>query len=291
MIFPEALKPGDTVRVVAPSSGFPSRDFFAGMAWLAGRYRVEYRADILSRAAYLAGTDERRFDEMERAFRAENVKAIVCARGGYGALRFADRLPWSELKKNPKWIVGFSDITVLHALANAHGIASVHGSNVTGLSGASPWVRRTWMRSLEKPTERTMWRCRIVRAGSGSGVLVGGNLALVHALASAGQLRIPPGAILVLEDTTEKPYRVDRMLTSLRVGGHFDGVSAIVFGEFTECAPNVDGRTVDDLMAELANELRVPVVSGAPFGHGMLNEAFVLGARAELAEDGTLSIG
>jgi len=291
MIFPEALKPGDTVRVVAPSSGFPRNDFFAGLAWLAGRYRVEYGESIVERAAYLAGSDERRFDEMVRAFQADHVKAIVCARGGYGASRFADRLPWGEFKKKPKWIVGFSDITVLHLFANANGIASVHGSNVTGLSRATPWVRHTWMRSLEMPSHRATWKCDVVHRGKGEGALIGGNLALVHAMAAAGQFHFPDGAILVLEDTTEKPYRVDRMLTSLRSGGYLARASAIVFGEFTECSPNVDGRTVSEVIADCTRGSGVPVVSGAPFGHGVLNEAFILGKRASLAEDGSLAIG
>ncbi len=112
--------------------------------------------------------------------------------------------------------------------------------------------------------------------------MVGGNLALVHALAAAGRLRIPEGAVLALEDVTEAPYRVDRMLTSLRLGGYLARVSAVVLGGFDRCAPGTDGRTVEDVLEDRLGDLGVPVVAGAPFGHGARNEAFVLGKDVQL---------
>ncbi len=290
MIFPEALKPGDRVRVVAPSSGFPAKEFLSGLAWLHGRYRLEFQPNILARDAYLAGNDERRLDELSRAFRDDRVKAIVCARGGYGATRIAHLLPWDEFKQRPKWIVGFSDVTALHLLAQEHGVASVHGANVTGLGGrrATPWLRHTWMRALEQPLATAEWSLNVLHPGSAKGVLVGGNLALVHAQAAAGMLHVPKGAVVALEDVTEKPYRIDRMLTSLLVGGAFAHASAIVFGEFTECGPGPDGRTVDSVLSERTATLGIPVFSGAPFGHGVRNDSFALGRTVEISDRGTL---
>jgi muramoyltetrapeptide carboxypeptidase len=114
---------------------------------------------------------------------------------------------------------------------------------------------------------------------------VGGNLALVHAMAAAGRLALPEGAILALEDVTEAPYRVDRMLTSLQLGGQLARASAIVFGGFDRCLPGPDGRTVNDVLEERTRALGVPVLAGAPFGHGAENEAFVVGAPARVRGD------
>jgi muramoyltetrapeptide carboxypeptidase len=122
-----------------------------------------------------------------------------------------------------------------------------------------------------------------VRAGEASGPLVGGNLALLHAIAAAGLLVVPDGAVVALEDVTEAPYRVDRMLTSLLLSGHFARASAIVFGDFHKCTPLADGRTVEDVIEERTRSLGVPVLAGAPFGHGAVNEAFVLGAPVRVA--------
>ena len=120
----------------------------------------------------------------------------------------------------------------------------------------------------------------MIHGGQARGPLVGGNLAIVHAMAAAGRLVVPEGAVLALEDVSEAPYRVDRMLTSLHLGGHLARAGALVFGGFDRCGPGPDGRTVDDVLEERTRALGVPVLGGAPFGHGSTNEAFVIGMPA-----------
>jgi muramoyltetrapeptide carboxypeptidase len=220
-----------------------------------------------------------------------DARAIVVARGGYGAMRLVDRLPWQSFARDPKWFVGFSDVTALHAEATARGVASVHAPNVTGLGAAHPWTRGAWLRALERPRATVTWRdLRVVHGGRGEGVLVGGNLALVHAMAAAGRWNPPRGAVLALEDVTERPYRIDRMLTSLRVGGHLARLSAIVLGDFTQCDPGPDGVTAEEVLVERTADLEIPVLLGAPFGHGARNDAFTLGARAR-AEGSVVVVG
>jgi muramoyltetrapeptide carboxypeptidase len=215
----------------------------------------------------------------------DDVKAIVAARGGYGALRLIDELPWSRFADKPKWIVGFSDITALHAIAWRIGVASVHGPNVTGLA-RDPAARSSWLAALERPTSSRAWtRLSVRETGAAHGLLVGGNLSLLHAMAAAGRLTIPDGAVLALEDVSEAPYRLDRMLTSLRLGGHLGRVSGIVLGGFDACDPRPDGRTAEEVLDAFARLLGVPVLAGAPFGHGPRNEAFVLGADVRIAGD------
>jgi len=288
---PPPLAPGDTVVVVAPSSPFPRDELWRGLAWLRSRYRVRIAPGVFERDGYLAGADERRREELARALSDPDAKAVVAVRGGYGALRVVDEVGWDALVRKPKWVVGFSDITALHAMAWRAGVAAVHGPNVTGLSlAAPPSVRAAWLAALERPTAPRVWRgLRVIHAGQARGPLVGGNLAMIHAMASAGRLLVPDGAVLALEDVTEAPYRVDRMLTSLHLGGHLARVSAIVFGGFDRCSPGPDGRTIDEVLEERTRSLGVPVLGQAPFGHGRINEAFVIGMTA-LVRDGEMHL-
>lgn len=283
---PPPLAPGDALVVVAPSSPFPRDELWRGLAWLRTRYRIRIAPDVLDRDGYLAGSDDRRRAELARALADPETKAIVAVRGGYGVLRVVDELGWSAFERRPKWIVGFSDVTALLAMAWRAGVAAVHGPNVTGLAAASPQVRAAWLSSIERPAASRIWRgLRVIHGGEARGVLVGGNLAIVHAMAAAGRLVIPEGAILALEDVTEAPYRVDRMLTALHLGGYLDRVSAVVFGGFNRCGPGPDGRTIDEVLEERTRSLGIPVLGQAPFGHGPTNEAFVLGMPALVRGD------
>lgn len=290
-IFPPAVGPGDLIAVVAPSSPFAVGEFWRGLGWLRDRYELFASPALLGRSGYLAGDDDHRARELERAMIEPRVKAIVAARGGYGAMRVLSRLPWEAFQKNPRWIVGFSDITALHCMTTARGIAAVHASHVTGVTHLSPRTKLAWMRAIERPHEGFTWDdLRVHRTGRAEGPLFGGNLALIEAMAAAGKLVVPEGAILLLEDVTERPYRIDRMLTSLMLGGHLERASAIVLGEFTRCDPGPDGVSVEHVLEERLAGLGVPVVSGAPFGHGTENQPFVLGSRAELS-GGSLRVG
>jgi muramoyltetrapeptide carboxypeptidase len=294
MVWPPPVAPGDVIAVVAPSSPFDVALFERGVAWLRERYRVKLAADVLDRQGYLAGEDARRARELAAAVADPDVKAIVAARGGYGAMRILDAIPWGALAAVPRWIVGFSDVTALHACAWAHGVASIHGPNATGLGNpdASPDVGAAWIRALEAPRADAAWEGLTVLhrgaggAGRATGRLVGGNLSLVMAMAAGGRLALPDACVLALEDVTERPYRVDRMLTALRLGGHLQRAGAIVFGSFDQCDPGPDGVTVAEVLAASTHDLGVPVLADAPFGHASPNLAFILGSMADVTTEG-----
>ncbi|HQY64621.1 MAG TPA: LD-carboxypeptidase [Polyangiaceae bacterium] len=283
---PEPLRPGDLVAVVAPSSPAPRGELLAGLAWLAQRYRVRVRADVLSREGYLAGSDARRAAELASALVDPEVRAVFCARGGYGLTRVLEGLPWAAFERSPRWLVGFSDITALHLEAQRRGVVSLHAANVTGLGRATPLERARLMALLERGAGEVWSDLESVHAPSGvaraRGPAVGGNLTMLATQAAAGRLALPSGAVLFLEDVTERPYRLDRMLTSLRASGALSGLSAVVLGDFTECAPGPDGVTVEAVLAERTAALGVPVVAGAPFGHGTRNRPIPLGFTAVL---------
>ena len=287
---PPSLRPGSLVGVCAPASPFDRDELFRGLAWLGTRYRLRLSSSILERTGYTAGDDARRSRELAAAMLDREVEAIVCARGGYGAMRILDDLPWDAFRAHPKWLVGFSDITALHAMAIARGVCSLHASNVTGLGRSiSAGERASLIHALEGLPSDPWTRLERVHHGQSTapvcGALVGGNLALLVGMAAGNRLALPAGAILAIEDVTERPYRLDRMLTSLRLGGHFARLGAIVLGGFTQCDPGPDGVTAEEVLAQCTAGLGIPVVSGAPFGHGAPNRAFVLGAAATL--DGT----
>jgi muramoyltetrapeptide carboxypeptidase len=285
-VFPPALEPGDRIAVVAPSSPFPRADMWPGLGWLRDRYPIAARTSLLARAGFLAGDDTSRAAALAEAMVAPGVKAIVVARGGYGAMRIVDALPWGEFAQNPRWIVGFSDVTALHIEAGARRIASIHAPNVTGLSALHPWTRACWLRAIERPRAQVEWRgLHVIERGTVVGALVGGNLTLVEAMAAAGRWRPPVGAILALEDVSERPYRLDRMLTALKLGGHLAPLGGIILGEFAKCEPGPDGVATLDVLVERTRGLGIPVVAGAPFGHGARNDAFTLGATAQIDGD------
>jgi muramoyltetrapeptide carboxypeptidase len=284
---PLPLRPGSVVQIVAPASPFARDELFRGLAWLRTRYVVRLSSSILERTGYTAGDDARRGAELAAAMTDPDVSAVICARGGYGAMRILDALPWAAFAQRPKWLVGFSDVTALHVAANARGVCTVHGPNVTGLGRSITASERLALVDALEGRPAAPWKSLDVLHGAGAGPvrgrLVGGNLSLLVSMAAGGRLSLPHGAVLALEDVTERPYRLDRMLTSLRLGGHFAGLSAIVLGGFTQCDPGPDGVTALDVLTDRTAGLGIPVVASAPFGHGAPNRAFVLGAMVELA--------
>ena len=295
MIVPPPLRPGDVIAVVAPSSPFEPVLAWVALGWLAKRYRVRFTRGIFARSGYLAGSDERRRDELAAALTAPDVRAILAARGGYGAPRFAHTLDWASFADRPRWIIGFSDITALHVEATRAGVASIHGPNLTTFGRADVQARRAFLEIVESPLAERVYRgLRVLREGEASGPLFGGNLTMLHASAAAGRLDVPEGAVLLLEDVTERPYRIDRALATLEAGGHLSRASAVVLGDFTQCDPGPDGITVDDVLTSNLGRLGVPVVAGVPVGHGTRNDPVVLGAPARVlasAGEGTLSLG
>lgn len=288
MIVPPALRPGDRIDVIAPSSPFDRTLAWRGLGWLKQRYQVRFDPAIFEATGYLAGSDDRRRTELERALESAETRAIVAVRGGYGLNRIAHTLAWQSLRDRPKWIIGFSDITALHVEAAAVGVASLHASMVAALGRGHEPAREAWIEAVEHPLrDRRFSDLRTLHGGQAEGRCFGGNLTVLHACAAAGRLRVPKGSVLFLEDVGERPYRVDRALSTLRAGGHFDDVLGVVLGEFTDCHPGQEGVRVEDVLREAFAPLGIPVAAGFPMGHGLANVPLHLGARAELRTEST----
>jgi len=293
VILPPPLRPGDAVRVVAPSSPFEPAALEKGLEVLSGRLglRPRMRNDLVARRGYLAGDDARRADEWREAVADPEARAIFCARGGYGAMRILPAVDPAPLLARPRALVGFSDITAIHAVLNRAGLATVHGPVVTQLGRAPDDAVRHLEAVLFGGAPRpNAWEvpalgaglvaARTIRPGRASGPLLGGTLTILAHLAGTPFAPSLEGAILLLEDVGEKPYRIDRCLTQLRLAGALDGLAALAIGQLTSC--DDAGVLAADIVREAALALGVPAIEGLPVGHDDANFAVPLGARATL---------
>ena len=282
---PAALRPGDRVAVVAPAGPFDRESFEAGLRVLTARYRPVVGEACFARARYLAGDDARRLGDLAAALADDTVKAVVAARGGYGTMRLLPTL-WPKLRAAafpPKPVVGFSDLTALHAVLQAAGWTSIHGPVVTQLGGQPPAVVERLVRLLESAEDPAPPLAGVpLGPGVVEGPLVGGNLSVLTRLLGTPYLPPLDGAVLLLEDVAERPYRLDRMWTHLALAGVFDRVRGIALGEFTGCEePEADYGSAE-VLAGLVAETGLPCVGGLAIGHGAVNQPVPLGVRVRL---------
>ncbi|MCA9647872.1 MAG: LD-carboxypeptidase [Myxococcales bacterium] len=284
-LIPEPLRPGARVRVVAPSGPFDHTLVWRGLAALAERYRLEFQRDMFHPRGFLAGDDERRKGELQRALDDPRVDAVIAARGGYGLSRIAPEVDWSSLRRQPKWLVGFSDITVMHLEASAQRVASLHAHNCAGLGRAWQPRHREWFHALERSDWDEVHPLRALTAGDAEGTLCGGNLTLLSVHSAARRLALPDPCVLLLEEVSEAPYHIDRMLTALLQSGDLKPVRGVVLGEFLSCPSGRYGVNAEQVLRERFERLGVPVYAELPVGHGERNQPLVLGSWARLHAD------
>lgn len=274
LVKPRALRPGDAVGIVAPASNLKESELQAGCdALRRAGYRPVYLDSVLDRDLYFAGSIQRRVREMEEMFERDDVRAIVCARGGYGANYLLNRLDLEKIKAKPKIFVGYSDITSLLTYFNdAAGMVTFHG----------PMVCKDWAHA--GGVDPTSWHSALLESapwdvplnqevtglmdGEAEGVLYGGCLSiLVASLGTPYEIKTA-GTILFLEDIATKPYQIDRMLMQLKLGGHLAQVRGIVFGQMLDCvqSPSQD-YTLEEVITRVVGDLAIPVAFGIKSGH------------------------
>lgn len=282
---PLPIREGSCLGIIAPAGPFDREAFDRGIKWLRQRYQVDFRPDIYEQDGYFAGSDERRLHELKEAISNPDIDAILCARGGYGSTRLLPSLDPGEISAANKLLIGFSDVTALHALWRSAGVPSIHAPMVAAIGGASPAIQEKWIATIENPACRKEWQLdRLCNASDRevSGILFGGNLAVLGAL--NGTRFLPPlkDTILFLEDVGERPYRIDRMLTTLSQSGWFEQILGIVLGAFTEGDPGTDGVTSEDVFRRHFENLDLPVLTGLPVGHIDDNHPLPLGLPARI---------
>lgn len=299
---PARLVEGDLVELVSPSGAADPEVVEVAVGVLAGwGLRVRLGEHALGRRhSYLAGTDAQRLADVNRALRDPEVRAVVCVRGGYGAQRIVDGVDFAAARADPKLVMGFSDITALHlGLWCEAGLASVHGPTGSQLArGPDSRTVRSARRLLMEgepvvvaaEADEETFGVRV--AGRASGVLLGGNLTLLATGAGTRHRPDLTGAILLLEDVGEDPYRIDRSLVQLQRADWLAGVAGVAVGQFTGCVDEDKAEpTAAEVLAEELGSLGVPVLGGLPIGHGQQQVAVGLGVPAVLdADAGTLTV-
>lgn len=284
--------PGATLGLIAPSGPFARDRFEHGYQRLQRSYRIVFDDSVFARNGYLAGDDPSRCKQILSMLQNPEIDAIVGIRGGYGATRLLPRIPIDLIQDAGKPLVGFSDLTALHARWQQANVPSMHGKMVATLAEASEQSLQQWQQVAAGKS--STWHVKTLRAGSASGPACGGNLAVCAALLGTPYEPIVDGGTLFFEDVTEAPYRIDRMLTSLQQAGWFQRAAAVVFGEFVQCDPRADGIQVEQVLQGFAQTVDIPVASQAPFGHGPVNRPFWIGEHVEVqlsAADGDVVLG
>jgi len=302
-IKPPALQRGDTIAVVAPASNIKRDLLDDGCEALRKLgYKPLYLDSILDKDLYFAGSVERRVRELEEMFLRDDVRGIVCARGGYGVNYLLEVLNLEEIKAHPKIFVGYSDITTLQTeLLDAVGLVTFYGPMVArdfavpdglhlpsweaALSGKSSWTLELGPESGAKP----------LLPGSGEGILYGGCLSMLVASLGTPYEISTAGTILFIEDMAEKPYRIDRMLMQLKLAGKLSGVRGIIFGEMLDCVQsNAQEYSLEEVVLRVVGDLGIPVAYGLRSGHvSRANITLPLGVRAALdigRKEGSLRI-
>ncbi|MBZ9648711.1 LD-carboxypeptidase [Sphingobium sp. 3R8] len=309
LVKPPRLRAGDTVGLIEPA-GFSDDAFDLDLVKetiVAMGLKPKAAPHLAGRYGYLAGTDADRAADVNAMFVDPQVRAVFAVRGGWGCARILPRLDFATIRKNPKLLVGFSDITALHlAFAAKAGFTTIHGPNAASSWGAFSWdAFRAVAFDAATPTFSTpvghddrlaqrTGRIRTFRPGVARGRLLGGNLTVLAALMGTAYLPDFTGAILFIEDVSEQPYRIDRMLTQLSLAGILGKLAGVAFGQCTDCGPggaSYGGFTLSEVLQQHLEPLGIPAFQGGQFGHVANQYSLPLGVAAEMdAEAGTIRL-
>jgi muramoyltetrapeptide carboxypeptidase len=294
-VFPPYLKNGDCIGIVSPAGYMPTEKMETCLNTLQDwGYTVKMGATTHSQSQnYFSGTDEERLSDLQEMLDDPEVQAILCARGGYGMSRIIDKLSFKKFRKHPKWIIGFSDITVLHAhLYSKYGIASLHAPMAAAFNDEG--YRNIYIASLKNALEGKSASYDVKphilnKAGEAEGVLVGGNLSLLtHLTGSVSEFKTK-NRILFLEDIGEYLYNVDRMMIHLKRAGKFNKLAGLIIGGFTDSKDTERpfGKSIDDILSEHVKDLEIPICFGFPVSHEAENYALKIGGSYKLSVNHT----
>ena len=297
---PKYLKAGDKVVIVSPAGVLISKEKEINLAkatlesW---GLVVEVANHVFSKSNHFSGTDDERASDFQKAINDPEVKAIWCARGGYGSVRVIDKIDFSALKEFPKWIIGYSDITVFHSYLNNIGVQTIHGMMPVNFVSSDLKNIQPSIASLKKALMGNLDSYKIPfnahnNLGSVKGTLVGGNLAILQSMLGSQCEIDMTGKILFFEDIGEYKYQIDRMLQSLKRAGYFNNCSGILIGDFTNIKSNTPswGESIEELIVNATKGCNAPIAFSFNGGHELVNNALIFGAEIEMnvSKEGTL---
>lgn len=288
MIYPQYLQKGDRIRIVAPAGKVQKDKVLPGIELLhdAG-YELLIGKHVFDRNFQFAGSDQQRAADLQEAIDDTQTKAIVCARGGYGTVRTVGKIDFSPLLKSPKWLVGFSDVTVLHSILNKLGLVSIHGA-MPAFFIENKKPTRSFLSLMELlstgKSQIEMVSHSMNRVGICSGELVGGNLSLLYSLQGTQWQLETSGKILLIEDLSEFLYHLDRMMQNLRLTGQLKNLAGLVVGAFSEMQDNESpfGKSAYEIILDAVHDYHFPICFDFPVGHIPKNLSLMLGAEYRL---------
>jgi len=292
LVRPAYLKAGDTVAIVAPAGILKNRndDIQRAQELIAGWGLHSVLGEhLFSVANHFAGTDDQRCADFQKAMDDPKISAIWAGRGGYGTVRILDKLDYTKFRKNPKWVIGYSDITALHSQLNIEGFESMHammGVSVTkDLDEIKETVETFKSAIFGKPLAYTLEGSSYNKVGTSSGPIVGGNLTLLHTLLGSKTSLDMSGKILFIEEVGEYAYHIDRMLQSLKRAGYFDNCKGVVVGDFSKVRENTTpwGTSIEQLILDALSDYDFPIAFNMPAGHEDDNRAMIFGRNIQLS--------
>jgi len=296
MIIPPYLQPGDRIRIVSPAGKVQKDKVLPGIKLLQDEgYDVVVGKHVFDKHFQYAGTDLQRAADFQEAINDPDTKAIICARGGYGTVRIIEKTDFSPLLKNNKWIVGFSDITILHTVLNKLGLVSIHGA-MPGFFVENKKMTRSFLSLMELiSTGKSQFDIKaheLNRSGSCTGELVGGNLSLIYSLQGTPWQLETRRKILIIEDLTEYFYHLDRMMQNLRLAGQLKNLAGLIVGGFTEMKDNDSpfGKSAYEIIMDAVQDYHFPVCFDFPVGHIPKNLALMLGSNYHLDVAGSCKL-
>jgi len=291
LIQPPYLKAGDTVAIVAPSGVLKNRTKEITRAkellesW---QLKVVVGDHLFSKDNHFAGTDQERCEDFQKALDNPNIKAIWSARGGYGTVKILDKLDYTKFLQQPKWVIGYSDITALHNQLHTKGVESIHAIMCVSLPEDLSKIEKsidTFKAAIfGESINYTLKGSSYNRVGGTSGELVGGNLTILHTMLGSNTSINVSGKILFIEEIGEYKYHIDRMLQSLKRAGYFDYCKGVIVGDMSRMRKNTTlwGSSVEQLVLDALEDYNFPIAFNMPAGHEDDNRAMIMGRRINL---------
>lgn len=280
------LKPGDLIAIVSPAKAADAESIKIATDLIERRgFRVVVGKHALGRHHYFSGTDFERAMDLQEALDDPSIKAVFCARGGYGSVRIVDNLNWAGFMRNPKWMVGFSDITVFHQHIQRLGFPSIHGSMPFNFEKNSDEALDTLFKALAGQAYTVLGpACEKNKPGSAEGVVLGGNLSIVHSTIGTDDQPDYQDSILFLEDIGEHIYQIDRMFFALRKAGILNRIKGLIIGGMTDLE-DTDvpfGKSIEEIVLDHFQYTKIPIAFHFPVGHIDDNRAIILGQKCLL---------
>ncbi len=287
LIIPAPLTPGAKIAIISPARRAQQPHVTEAMKVLEAQgWKPYLTPHAMGENGTFSGSPEQRFADFSQAWLDDSTQAIICTRGGYGAVHLLDQIDALALRSKPKWLVGFSDISALHALLSNQGIASVHGPMTKHISvnnGNNDDFRALVSILTGRGADYTFDSHPLNRHGSATGPLCGGNLSVIADLIATPYDAIHPGSILLIEDIAEPVYKIERILYQLRMSGVFDKIAGLIVGEFTDYRPDVNHKSMESMIAKVVEGYDFPVAYGITVGHDDRNLPLIISAPLTLS--------